>query len=256
MKDPSPEKSLASADALFSLRLVTLPEDQKRIDARSCPRSPGAVRRAAAARAALDRKGADRHRSGLGPMLIQVLAAPISPIRQAAELLGKVGDETARNKGAGALIARAPKDKAKDKEIPELDVEGARHRGRSGRREVPRRRRRPARTRTRRRSWRARARRAARPAVLPFALKVAGDPKADKLVRDEMFGVIEGIGGLEAREGVAGIISSDREEIVRYRAFEVGAGGAKGRRDRSRARGVPRRAPATRRSTSTICWSS
>ncbi len=59
--------------------------------------------------------------------------------------------------------------------------------------------------------------------MLPFALKVAGDPKADKLVRDEMFGVIEGIGGLEARSGPAGIISSDREEIVRYRAFEVGA---------------------------------
>jgi len=57
-------------------------------------------------------------------------------------------------------------------------------------------------------------------AVLPFALKVAGDPKADKALRDEMFGVVEGIGGLEAERGLLAIISSDKEEIVRYRAFE------------------------------------
>ena len=58
------------------------------------------------------------------------------------------------------------------------------------------------------------------PTVLPFALKVAADPKADKTVRDEMFGVIETIGGLQAQKGLAEIISSDKEEIVRYRAFE------------------------------------
>ena len=58
------------------------------------------------------------------------------------------------------------------------------------------------------------------PAVLPFAVKVASDAKADKIVRDEMFGVIETIGGLEAQRGLLGIISSDKEEIVRYRAFE------------------------------------
>lgn len=56
--------------------------------------------------------------------------------------------------------------------------------------------------------------------MLPFALKIAADPKADKAVRDEMFGVVEGIGGLEAEKGLLGIISSDKEEIVRYRAFE------------------------------------
>ena len=58
------------------------------------------------------------------------------------------------------------------------------------------------------------------PAVLAFALKVASDPKADKALRDEMFGVIEGIGGLDAEKGLASIISSDKDEIVRYRAFE------------------------------------
>jgi HEAT repeat protein len=35
-----------------------------------------------------------------------------------------------------------------------------------------------------------------------------------------MFGVVEGIGGLESEKGLIGIISSDKDEIVRYRAFE------------------------------------
>jgi hypothetical protein len=65
------------------------------------------------------------------------------------------------------------------------------------------------------------------PTVLPFALKVAADQKADKIVRDEMFGVIEAIGGLEARRGLLEIISSDKEEIVRYRAFESALASAK-----------------------------
>jgi HEAT repeat protein len=56
--------------------------------------------------------------------------------------------------------------------------------------------------------------------VLSFALKIAGDTKADKTLRDEMFGVVEGIGGLDSEKGLVGIISSDKDEIVRYRAFE------------------------------------
>ena len=58
------------------------------------------------------------------------------------------------------------------------------------------------------------------PAVLTFALKVAGDTKADRSIRDEMFGVVENIGGLEARDGLVRIIQTDKEELVRYRAFE------------------------------------
>ena len=72
-----------------------------------------------------------------------------------------------------------------------------------------------------RRRWRCAPGQRRDPMILPFALKVAADPKADKLIRDEMFGVIEGIGGLDARKGLLAIISSDREELVRYRAFEV-----------------------------------
>jgi HEAT repeat protein len=93
------------------------------------------------------------------------------------------------------------------------------------------------------------------PAVLPFALKIARDPKADKALRDEMFGVVEGIGGLDAEKGLLAIISSDKDEIVRYRAFESILAARK-------ADGIQpgwrhfRPARATRRSTSTTCWSS
>jgi HEAT repeat protein len=154
--------------------------------------------------------------SDAGGMLARVLAEPSAPFPVAAELLGKVGDEAARDKGAAALLARAPKVKTADKvalfralgtiggptavkyleaQVVGTDKEAAVNAVRA-----------------------LQVRRD--PAVLAFALKMAADPKGDKAVRDEMFGVLETIGGLEAQKGLLGIISSDREEIVRYRAFE------------------------------------
>jgi len=59
------------------------------------------------------------------------------------------------------------------------------------------------------------------PSVLPLALRVAGDQKADKELRDEMFGVIEKIGGPEAQRGLCSIIAADPTELVRYRAYEA-----------------------------------
>jgi HEAT repeat protein len=59
------------------------------------------------------------------------------------------------------------------------------------------------------------------PSVLPLALKIAADPKADKALRDEMFEVVATVGGLEAEKGLLKIIATDKEEVVRYRAFEA-----------------------------------
>jgi hypothetical protein len=221
MKDPSPDKSLAARDALFSIRGYATPEDQKQIDSSLLPAIANDLR---TGRLRNGRHSIEKVLTAIGPdsgaMLADVLGDPVPSYPLTADLLGKVGDETARNKGASALIARAQKEKAKDKEVSpsmwkaigsvggpvaikflEDKAQGSNHdeagnavRALGARRD---------------------------PQVLPFALKVAGDPKADKLVRDEMFGVIEGIGGLEARKGLLAIISSDREELVRYRAFEV-----------------------------------
>jgi len=160
-----------------------------------------------------------------GEMLVRVLATPDVPYVPAAEMLGKVGDESARDKGAAALVARAPQIRAADKSPEKLDralgmiggpsaVKYLEHQATTGKGEETLA---AARALAERRD----------PSVLSFALKIASDPKADKALRDEMFGVVEGIGGLEAEKGLLGIISSDKEEIVRYRAFEAMLGARK-----------------------------
>jgi HEAT repeat protein len=59
------------------------------------------------------------------------------------------------------------------------------------------------------------------PQLLPMALALAGNPKTDRGVREEMFGLVEVIGGPEARDGLVKIIATDKEELVRYRAYEA-----------------------------------
>ena len=221
MKDPSPDKSLAARDALFSVRAYATPEDQKRIDGALLPAIANDLRTGHlrngrhSVEKILTTIGADS-----GKMLADVLGDPIPAMSLAADLLGKVGDEAARNQGATALIARAQKEHGKGKELPPatwkaigaiggpVAVKLLEDRSLSANKDEA--------------AMAVRAMGQRRdPAVLPFALKVAADGKADKLIRDEMFGVVEGIGGLEAQKGLLSIISSDREELVRYRAFEV-----------------------------------
>ncbi len=59
------------------------------------------------------------------------------------------------------------------------------------------------------------------PSVLAPALKLAGDAKANKELRGEVFGVVEKIGGPEAQQGLLRIIAEDKNDIVRYRAHEA-----------------------------------
>src|SRR6185369_7456482 len=176
------------------------------------------------------RHSIDKILTAIGPpaggMLVEVLGEPVPTYPLVADLLGKVGDEAARDKGAALLIARARKggepDKAgerpRERGIPPsmwkaigavggpTAVKFLEDRALGANREEA--------------SSAVRALNERKdPAVLPFALKVAADPKADKLVRDEMFGVIETIGGPDARQGLLAIISADREELVSYRAF-------------------------------------
>jgi hypothetical protein len=224
MKDPKPDKALAFRDALYSLRQFVPPDEQKRIDAALLPVLEADLK---AGHLRQDRHSVEKMLTAIGPdaaaMLARVLAEPDAVYPQAADLLGKIGGPEAREKGGVALVARAQsktdKSRAKAKEPegaifkalgavggptavkyleekvlgPEKDEAAMAVRALQERRD---------------------------PSVLPFALKVAADPRADKVIRDEMFGVIETIGGLDAQKGLLDIISSDKEEIVRYRAFE------------------------------------
>ena len=220
MKDPAPDKALAYRDALFSLRATAPAEDQKRIDdallaSLEAEMKTGKLRQG---RHSLD-KMLTAVGAGSGAMLVRVLSTPDLPYLPAAEMLGKVGDEAARDKGAAALVARAPQIKAAEKSPEKLDralgmiggptaVSYLEHEVSAGKGDAA--------------LIATRALRERRePGVLPFALKIAADPKADRALRDEMFEVAANIGGLEAEKGLLGIISSDKEEIVRYRAFEA-----------------------------------
>jgi hypothetical protein len=220
MKDPAPEKALAYRDALFSLRKDAAPDDQKRIDAALLPVLEADLK---AGKLRQGQHSLDKMLSAIGTdagaMLVRVLSDPEVPYFQAAELLAKVGDDGARDRGAAALVARAPKIKAADKQHPDKFYKALG--GLGGPTAVKQLEAESAGTEKDRALLATRALGERRdPAVLPFAIKVASDSKADKAVRDEMFGVVEGIGGLEAEKGLLGIISSDKEEIVRYRAFE------------------------------------
>lgn len=228
MKDPSPEKAVAARDGLFSLRQVgpATPDDQKRIDAALLPSLEADLK---LGKLRQGRHSVDKMLTAIGAeagnMLARVLAEPTSVYPQAADLLGKVGDDAAREKGAAALVTRVMGGGAGGKAgklPPEQSVPFLKSLGAIGG---------PTAVKTieeritgGNKEEAANAVRALQirrdPAVLPFALKVAADPKADKVIRDEMFGVVETIGGLEAQKGLLEIISSDREEIVRYRAFE------------------------------------
>jgi hypothetical protein len=223
MKDPSPDKALAARDALFSVRADATPEDQKRIDEALLPAIANDLR---TGHLRNGRHSIEKMLTAIGPdsgkMLADVLGDPVPSYPLAADLLGKVGDEGARNKGAAALIARAQKEKARGKEIPPAMWKAIGSLGGPVAIKFLEERALAANASKDEAAMAVRALGQRRdPVALPFALKVAADPRADKLIRDEMFGVVEGIGGLDARKGLLAIISSDREELVRYRAFEV-----------------------------------
>jgi HEAT repeat protein len=215
---PTGQRVLDYRDALFSLRQSVPAEDQKHIDSILLPALENDLR---AGKLRQGRHSLDKMLTAIGSdsgtMLVRVLGTD-APYTAAADMLAKIGDEPTREKGATALIARVPRLKTTDKR-PDMvykaigamggpsAVKYLEEKVTGGDKE-------DAVLATRALGERRDG------SVLPFALKIAADPKADKTVRDEMFGVVEGIGGLDAEKGLVGIISSDKDEIVRYRAFE------------------------------------
>jgi len=223
MKDPSPDKALACRDALYSLRQFVSPDEQKHIDAALLPALEADLK---AGHLRQGRHSVDKMLTAVGSdagvMLARVLAEPDAAYLQAADLLGKIGDADAREKGGVALVQREKSEKPRGKKSK--DPEGAIYKALGavgGPTAVQFLEEKVTGANKDDAALAVRALQERRdPAVLPFAIKIASDPKADKIVRDEMFGVVETIGGLEAVRGLVSIISSDKEEIVRYRAFE------------------------------------
>jgi hypothetical protein len=217
MKDPSPERAVAARDALFSVRGSVGPADQKRIDAALLPSIEGDL---LVGRLRAGRHSLDKILTAIGPdagaMLARVLAQAPPTYPVVADLLGRLGDDEARAAGAQALIAQSKKAKFNP---PALWKAIGRVGGPAAIKVLE------DRVTTGSRDEALTAVRALRerpdPSVLPFALKVVGDAKADKAIRDEMFDVVEAIGGAQARQGLLSVISADREELVRYHAFEV-----------------------------------
>jgi HEAT repeat protein len=221
MKNPTPDKALESRDGLYSLRQFVSPDDQKHIDAALLPAIEADLK---VGHLRNGRHSIDKMLTAIGSdsgvMLARVLAEPDASYIQAADLLGKVGDAESREKGGQSLVARAKAGKPGKGKEPETAMYKALGAvgGPTAVKYLEEKVTAPNKDEA---ALAVRALQERRdPAVLPFALKIASDPKADKIVRDEMFGVIESIGGLEAQRGLLGIISSDKEEIVRYRAFE------------------------------------
>jgi len=224
---PTGERALAYRDALFSLRqsLPAQGDDQKRIDAVLLAALENDLK---AGKLRQGRHSLDKMLTAIGPdsaaMLVRLLGTD-APYGPPAELLAKIGDDASRDKGAAALVARVPELKKTEKR-PEFifraigllggptAVKFLEDKVTSGDKE-------DALLATRALGERR------DPAVLPFALKVASDTRADKTVRDEMFGVVENVGGLDAEKGLVSVISSDKDEIVRYRAFEAMLGARK-----------------------------
>jgi hypothetical protein len=204
-------------DGLFSVRPYAQPDEQKQIDAALLTSMERDLKdgRFVGGRHSLDKMLAALGTAS-GPMLVRLLADPKAPYKGLAELLLKVGDESARDKGGAALVGRA----AAENEIPN-DLWIAM--GTLGGLNVtdfltqklvksP-----PAEA-----ALAAKALQQARyPSVLPLALKIAADPKANNLVRDEAFGVVEKIGGPAAQKGLVEIIANDKKDLVRYRAYEA-----------------------------------
>ncbi len=217
MASPKVPKAREARDALFSVRQYAPPEERKRIDGvlLASIEKDLAQGRFTGGRHSLDKILAAIGPAS-GPMLVRVLGAPTAPYKAIAELVAKVCDQQARDKAGAALLGRIvpgqtiPTDMwlalgmvggptvtaflvgKMRKGAPEEAIDAAKALQQSR-----------------------------FPSVLPLALEIAGNAKANKELRGEAFGVIEKIGGPEAEEGLLRIIAKDKNDIVRYRAHEA-----------------------------------
>jgi hypothetical protein len=217
LSSPDVPKARAARDGLFSVRGYAPPEEQRQIDAVLLPAIEKDLR---AGRVAGGRHSLDKVLAALGPVASPMLAAlledPRVPFQGVVDALEHIPDPAAREKAGAALVKRAEA----EKQIP---LALWRALGGMGGQTVTsflmQKALGPSEEDAVAATQALQQRRD--PALLPMALKVASDPRANKAVRDEMFGLVEKIGGLEAQRGLIKIVASDPVELVRYRAYEA-----------------------------------
>jgi hypothetical protein len=224
LKAPALPKARAARDALFNARSLAGPEEQRQIDAVLLPSIEADLR---AGRVSGGRNSVDKMLAAIGPvsapMLVSLLEDPRVPFEGVVESLDRVADPASRERGGAALVKRATAS-------PQISVAMWRALGSLGGRTAGAflMQKAAGNSGTDAVSAIQALEQRHEPALLPMALAMAGDPKANKSVREEMFGLVEKIGGPEAQRGLVRIIAADANELVRYRAYEaaLAAGGA------------------------------
>ncbi len=218
IQDASAAKARDARDGLFSVRGYLAPEDQKATDAVLMASLEKDLR---AGQPGGGRHGMDKIFGAIGvptgPLLVTLLAVPATPYEAIVDTLVKVADPATRARGGAAMLKRA-------RTMPgALPVAVWRALGTLGGDEataflVGKIKQGPPDQALRATQALQQSR---NPALLPTALELAGDAKVDKGVRDELFGLLELIGGVAARDGLVRIIAADKDPMVRYRAYEA-----------------------------------
>jgi hypothetical protein len=210
-------KARDARDGLFGLRDPASPEERARIDRVLLPSIAKDLRsgRAAGGRHSIT-KILTTIGPGSGPVLLELLDEPASPYPAIVDVLVKVADPPTRERAGASLVKRAGRG-------PEIPVALWRALGAVGGRaviEFLKSKVEKGHEKDAVAAAQALQQGTKDPDLTPFALKIAGDTKANKAVRDEMFGLLEYLGGASARDGAIRIVAEDPDELVRYRAYE------------------------------------
>jgi hypothetical protein len=224
MASPQLPKVRDARDGLFSIRQFAPPEEQKRIDGvliASIEKDLADGRFSSGGRHSFE-KMLSAMGTQSGPLLVRLIGDPKAPYRGLSELLVKVADSATREKGGAALVARVEPGRVIPNDLwlslgmvgGSTVVDFLLGKLQKGSAEDA--------------LSAAKALQQSRfPTALSVALRIAADPKANKELRGECFGIIEKIGGPDAAKGVLRIIAEDKSDIVRYRAHEAALAAAR-----------------------------
>jgi hypothetical protein len=217
MRSPDLPRARAARDALFAARAFAAPADHKPIDSLLIASIEQDVK---AGRLVGGKQSLDKMVAALGApaadALVALLEDPRVPFAGVTEVLVRVADPPTRERAGAALARRA----ASMNPIPLAMWRGLGDAGGMAAHAFLMMKADKGAEKDAVLAAQALQQRPT-PQMASFALRLAGDARTSKNVREEMFGLLEKIGGPEASKGLVHIIASDPAETVRYRAFEA-----------------------------------